>query len=208
VKISKHVHSCLRIEENGKTVIVDPGNYTFEANALDLGKIVTLNYLLITHEHPDHLYIPLVLEIDKRFPNCEIISNKSVAEILKKEGIEVNTKGNKDIKIKEVPHERIFSGDVPQNTLFEIFGKLTHPGDSLHFDLNTDVLALPVQAPWCSTTEAVETGKNLKPRIIIPVHDWHWNETARNNFYGRFKDYFKNENIEFIGLTTGELIEI
>ncbi|MDO8655088.1 MAG: MBL fold metallo-hydrolase, partial [bacterium] len=51
MKITKYVHSCLLVEEQGKTALIDPGNYTFQSKALDLRYIEKLDFVLITHEH-------------------------------------------------------------------------------------------------------------------------------------------------------------
>lgn len=66
MKISKHVHSCLLIEENNTTILIDPCNYTYEEKALDINSLGKLDYLLIAHEHQDHLHIPFIKEIMRR----------------------------------------------------------------------------------------------------------------------------------------------
>ena len=117
MKISKHVHSCLLVEEGGKRFLFDPGNYTTEENALDVKAIPSLDYLLITHEHPDHMYLPLIKDIVAKFPDVKIFSNKSVVEILAKEGISAGSTGDELVSLQQVPHEKIFSGLAPQNVL-------------------------------------------------------------------------------------------
>lgn len=208
MKISKHVHSCLLVEDEGKTFLFDPGNYTYEENALNIGSINSLDYLLITHEHPDHFYLPLVKEIVNKFPQIKIFSNSSVVEILAKERIVASSKGDNIVSIEEVLHEKIFSGNPPKNVLITINKKLADPGDSHHFQTSSPILALPVQAPWGSTTQAVEIAKNLKPQIIIPIHDWHWSEKARQAMYKRLEEYFKGIGTKFIGLETGYVVEV
>lgn len=208
MKISKHIHSCLLVEERGKVILIDPGNYTFEEKAIDLSKINKLDYLLITHEHQDHMHIPLIKEIVQKFPSVIIISNQSVADILKKEQITVQTEGNEYIEIEEVPHEKLMDSIPPQNILFQIFNKITHPGDSLHFKLTTPILALPIQAPWGSMVQAVDKAVELKPKIVIPIHDWHWKDGARKLFYKRIEEYLRKFDIDFRGSEAGEIIEV
>ncbi len=208
MRISKRVHSCLLIEEQGKAVLIDPGNYTAQENALDLGKLEKLNFLLITHEHQDHMEIPLIKEIAQKFPDVEIISNFSVAEILSKEGLQVSTQGNAFIEVQDAPHEKLLGGTAPQNVLFRIFGKLIHPGDSLSFGSTTEILALPIQAPWGSMVQAVEKAAQLKPRIVIPIHDWHWRDEARKRLYQMAGSYLKEKGIELRGLEIGEKLDM
>ena len=208
MKISKHIHSCLLIEDKGKKFLFDPGNYTFEENGLDINSIDTLDYLLITHEHPDHMYIPLIKEIVGKFPNIKIITNASTAEVLNKEGMQATTEGDESVKLEEVVHEKVFSGEPPTNVMITINNKLSHPGDSYHFQTYAPIIALPLQAPWGHITTAVELAKSLKPKIIIPIHDWHWNEKAREVMYKRLEEFFKPLGIRFVGLETNQEVEV
>lgn len=208
MKISKHLHSCLLVEENNTVILIDPGNMTYDEKALDLTKINKLDYLLITHEHMDHMHLPFVKEIVTKFPSVKIISNPSVKVILGKENISVSIEDTEIIKHTEVPHEKIWLGPSPQNYQFDIFGKFTTPGDSHSFSKAKEILALPITAPWGSTTAAVELAIKLKPKVIIPIHDWHWKDTVRKMFYERLTEYFKGFDIDFRGVETGETITI
>src|SRR3990167_3859440 len=139
MKISKHTHSCLLVEDNGKVALVDPGEYTAQAGTLDVSKMEKLDYIVITHEHQDHMYIPLIKEVMEKFPNAQIMSNSSVKTKLGEVGLSVITESNRDIILEETAHEEVF--DVPSmvaNVLVRIFGKLTHPGDSLQLNSTTD----------------------------------------------------------------------
>ncbi len=208
MKITKYVHSCLLVEEKGKTALIDPGNYTFQSKALDLRYIEKLDFVLITHEHADHLHIPFLKEILAQFPEVVVITNPSVVLLLEHEGIHSSSQGNTFVGTKEASHEKIFSDMAPPNVLFDVFSRLTHPGDSFGFSETREILALPVQAPWGSTTQAVEKALGLAPKIIIPIHDWHWRDEARKAMYERLALYFKERGIEFRGLETGQAFEI
>jgi glyoxylase-like metal-dependent hydrolase (beta-lactamase superfamily II) len=138
--ISKHSHSCLLIKEANQTILIDPGNYTYEDKALDISSLEGLDYILITHEHPDHMYIPFMKELVEKFPDVKIISNESAVKVLKEANIEALMESSSDITISPTPHERVFGVVPPENIQFSLFNKLTHPGDSLHFLLNTPIL--------------------------------------------------------------------
>ena len=51
MRLTKLEHACVRLEKNGTSVIVDPGNWT-APDALDGAAAV-----LVTHEHFDHLNV-------------------------------------------------------------------------------------------------------------------------------------------------------
>ncbi|MGH7203234.1 MAG: MBL fold metallo-hydrolase [Candidatus Levyibacteriota bacterium] len=208
MKISKHLHSCLLIEEKDTTVLIDPDVFTAQEKALDISKLRTLDYILITHEHPDHCYPPLIKALLKKFPKAVVISNASVAKMLKKESIPVTTMGTEQILLEEVPHERLWDSEPPLNTMFHLFGRLTHPGDSHHIQKTNDILALPIEAPWGSMRDAVKLALKLKPKIIIPIHDYSLKDTVRQMTYQRLEAFFKEKNIIFKGLETGKIITI
>ncbi len=208
MKITKYVHSCLLVEEGGKVVLIDPGNYTFEESVLDIGKLEKLDFILITHEHQDHVYLPFLKSILEKFPQAKIISNSSVAEMLRAENIPVASEGNEFVSFVPAPHELLLGGRTLENYAFNVFGKLTHPGDSLQFERSLDVLALPIQAPWGSAVTSIEKAATLKPKIVIPIHDWHWKDEARHRMYEMARSYLNGYDIDFRGIETGKEFSI
>lgn len=203
MKISKFVHSCLLVEEQNISILIDPGSYTYQEKALNPSLLNKLDFLLITHEHQDHMYLPLIKEIIKKFPHIILISNQQVADVLDKEGLKVQIHGNEVIKLREEQHEKLLDIPLPQNTLFTLFNKVTHPGDSLQFHSTSEILALPIQAPWGSFVAAVEKAVSVKPKIVIPIHDWHWRDEAREALYERAKKYLEKFGIKFFGEEKG-----
>src|SRR3989344_968649 len=165
MKITKYVHSCLLVEEKGKAALIDPGNYTSQSRSLDLRYLEKLDFVLITHEHADHLHIPFLKEILAQFPEVVVITNPSVVLLLEQEGIRASSKGNAFVAVKEFSHEKIFSSVAPPNVLFDVFSRLTHPGDSFGFSETREVLALPVQAPWGSATRGACAGSARPSRV-------------------------------------------
>lgn len=205
MKITKFVHSCLLIENEDKTILVDPGNYSYDAHVLNITKLKHLDAIGITHEHMDHVYIPWIKEIRRKFPDVPIYTNSSVEKLLRKEAItNVITTGNAFISFTPIPHEKIWFGSPAENTMITLFDTFATVGDSLSFTKSPDILALPIQAPWGSTTWAVETAIKAKPKVIIPIHDWHWRDEAREVLYQRLRDYFAQQAIDFRTIVTGK----
>jgi L-ascorbate metabolism protein UlaG (beta-lactamase superfamily) len=206
--IRKYLHSCLLLEVAGKTVLFDPGNFTYEAKVFPLETLSSLDYVLITHEHPDHFHLPFLQEILQKFPDITIISNQAVVDLLAIQNISASTAENDFIFMDAVPHELLWDKKPPMNTKFDLFETFTHPGDSHHFASSTAILALPLQAPWGSTAEAVALALRLAPKHIIPIHDWHWREEVRMGMYTRLKTFFAKQNIIFHSAETGVAIHI
>lgn len=208
MKITKYLHSCLVVEEQNTTILIDPGVFTYQEKALSVHALNKIDYILITHEHTDHLFMPFVMEIVGKFPDIKIISNESVAKLLEKESIKASTLETDNFKMEEAVHEKIWDSAPPQNTVYKIFDKLIHPGDSVHFSSTADVLALPITAPWGSTTNAVQKALEVKPKVIIPIHDWMWKDEVRQQMYQRLEKFFPQYDIQFKGLEAGETVEV
>lgn len=49
MRVTKHEHACLRLDSEGKTLLIDPGSFTLPLD--DLNDLVGV---VLTHEHPDH----------------------------------------------------------------------------------------------------------------------------------------------------------
>ncbi len=78
MKISYHGHSVVRIETNGKTILIDPfitGNTTTDLNAAD----VKADVILLTHGHGDH--VGDTVEIAKR-NNALVVATFELATYL------------------------------------------------------------------------------------------------------------------------------
>jgi len=208
MNVTKFLHSCLVIEKEGKTAIIDPGIFTWQEKAVAITSLTSLDYLCITHEHPDHFSIDLIKKIITKFPDVLLITNESVKKLLDKEGITTSVFGNEVVSFENTPHEKLWDREVPQNLTFTFFKKLTHPGDSLAIEKTADVLALPLTAPWGSVTQAVEAALRLKPKAIIPIHDWHWKDEVRKDMYQRLESFFSTQGITFHNLETGQTQQI
>lgn len=206
MRVTKFLHSCLVVEENDRVILIDPGDYTYQAGVLDLNLLAQLDFILITHEHADHFSLPFVQEITRHFPEVSIITTKSVAAQLEKEHIPVMTEGTYDIHVEPVPHEEILFAPPPANLKFTLFNKLVHPGDSFHFTSEADILAMPMTAPWGSLVEAMKKVIELKPKIVIPIHDWHLKDEAIESFYPRVAEIFTSHGIELKQAKTGKTL--
>jgi L-ascorbate metabolism protein UlaG (beta-lactamase superfamily) len=208
MKITKYLHSCIVVEDQNMTFLFDPGVFTYNAQVLDLTKFSKLDYLLITHEHPDHFHLPFIKEIVAKFPQVKIVTNKSVVEILQKENIAASSQKDEFVQLENESHEKLWDVKAPENVVIHILNKFTHVGDTVHFSKTHDVLALPITAPWGSTTEAINKALSSKPKIIIPVHDWMWKDEVRKAMYQRLTEFLPTYGIQFKGIETGEPLEV
>lgn len=206
MKITKFVHSCLLVEMPepvNRTVLFDPGIFS----SIDPDKLEFLDDIVITHEHPDHCNIELIRTLVDKFPGVRIKTPSTL--VPKLEGVSVTTDAVEGIELFDAKHEG--HGPFlkpPENIGVHYLGKLTFPGDSHSFMETKEILALPVAAPWGSTDRAVQLALQLKPKHILPIHDWHWRDEVRLDMYERLEQLFREYNITFHKLTDGESLVI
>ena len=209
MKITKFVHSCLLVEENDQAILVDPGMFSWDSGLIKLDKFPQLDAILITHEHPDHYHEPALQELINKFTTAPIVSNESVVKKLKASGIDSSTQPINGVSMEVVQHEDLW-GDLkpPLDSIFTLFNKLMHPGDRLNLNNSTEVLALPIFAPWGSFKWAMETVERLKPKVVIPIHDWFLGEGGQQWHYQRAIEFCQPLNIEFIPIKNAESVDV
>jgi len=206
MKITKFVHSCLLVEMPApinRTALFDPGMMS----PVPVDKLVYLDDIFITHSHSDHLDIELVKKLVAKFPKVRITTTAEVVEMLKKEGITASTEAPDGVNLFESPHEVIrpfIPTEPPEAIGVHFLDRLSHPGDSHSFHETRTILALPVTAPWGSVVAATHLALELKPKYVIPIHDWPWSDEARESSYNTLEKDFAEQGITFIKPVIGE----
>ncbi|MFF9316938.1 MBL fold metallo-hydrolase [Streptomyces sp. NPDC014735] len=182
--LTKKKHSCVRLEKEGRTLVVDPGGFSEEDAA------VGADAILVTHEHPDHFderRLRAVLEAD---PAVGIWTLRSVADRLSAAFPgRVHTVGHGDtftvagfdVQVHGELHA-VIHPDIPRitNVGFLVDGSVFHPGDALTVpDRPVDTLMLPVMAPWNKISEVIDYVREVAPRRAIDIHDALLTDLAR-----------------------------
>ena len=208
MKITKYVHACLLVETPERVAIFDPG--TMSEQALDVEARTRLDDIFSTHEHADHFSVDLVKRLVQKFPELRITSTPDVVARLAEESIKATDQPSEGVSFFDAPHESIkpLFPKQPQEIGIHYLEALSDPGDSHSFHETKAILALPVQAPWGSTIKAISLGLELKPQHILPIHDWHWSDAAREQIYSTMERVFGEQGITFHKLVTGQPIEI
>jgi L-ascorbate metabolism protein UlaG (beta-lactamase superfamily) len=168
--------SCVRIEKDGTVLVIDPG-LAAPAHALDDADAV-----LITHEHSDHLAIPLLMSAVRTRRHLEIWTNRSVANLLEGTGARVHQVDDGDtFDVMGIPisvhgswHGQVHHEIPPvRNVGFLVDSTLFHPGDALT-DPATPVgaLLLPLCGRWVPRVgKLLDYVRQVRPQRVIPVHD-------------------------------------
>lgn len=208
MKITKYVHSCLLVETPERVAIFDPG--VMSASALQIDKISRLDDIFITHIHGDHFDIELIKRLVEKFPKVRITSTAEVVAKLSESNIVASDKPPSGVTFFDSPHENVnpLFPQQPQQIGVHYLNALSDPGDSHSFHETKAILALPITAPWGSTVQALSLVLELKPKYVLPIHDWHWSDEAREQTYSAYERILKENGITFYKLKTGEPVEV
>ena len=175
MQLTKFTHSCIRLDDGDRSVVVDPGVFSEVEAALDGAQA-----LLITHEHSDHLDADRVRAAARRDPRLRIWAPAVVAAALADLGEQV---------VAVAPGEqfdaagftvRVFGGQhalihpmiaMVANVAYLVDG-VYHPGDSFTVPpVAVDTLLLPTSAPWSKAAEVIDYAIAVRARRTFQIHD-------------------------------------
>ncbi|GAA1839470.1 MBL fold metallo-hydrolase [Asanoa iriomotensis] len=176
MRLTKFGHSCVRVEQDGAVLVIDPGGFT-ERAALD-----GVDAVLITHEHADHLDTDALADALGKRPSVTVHTHPDVAAKLSQLGDVVTAvETGQSFSAAGMP-VRTFGGvhaeihpDIPRiaNLGFLVNDSVYHPGDS--FDVpegvRVETLFVPVSAPWLKISESVDFVRAVAPRRAFALHD-------------------------------------
>ncbi|HWM38127.1 MAG TPA: MBL fold metallo-hydrolase [Streptomyces sp.] len=184
MKLIKKGHACVRIEQDGRTLVIDPGGFS-EGDAA-----VGADALLVTHEHPDHFDEGRLRAAMEANPAARIWTLRSVADKISTTFPgRVHTVGEGDtfdaagfeIEVHGQLHA-VIHPDIPRisNCGYVVDGAVFHPGDALTVPGRpVDTLLLPVHAPWSKVSEVIDYVREVAPRRALDVHDGLLADQAR-----------------------------
>jgi L-ascorbate metabolism protein UlaG (beta-lactamase superfamily) len=183
--LTKKTHACIRLEKDGRTLVIDPGTFTEEDAA------VGADAILVTHEHLDHFNEDRLRAGLEANPAAEIWTLKSVADQLSAAFPgRVHTVGHGDtftaagfdVQVHGELHA-VIHPDIPRITNVGYLiddGRVFHPGDALTVpDHTVETLMLPVMAPWSKISEVIDYVREVKPQRAYDIHDALLTDLAR-----------------------------
>jgi L-ascorbate metabolism protein UlaG (beta-lactamase superfamily) len=176
MRITKFGHACVRIEYDGRVVVIDPGSLTAREAVDGAGAV------LVTHQHPDHL------DLDNlRATDAPVFTIAAVAEAIAAAAPEVHER----VTVVS-PGEEFEAGlpvravgewhapihrDLPRfaNSGFVVAAGVRnayHPGDSFTLpDTEVEVLFAPVSGPWTKLGEVIDFARDVGARRTLAVHE-------------------------------------
>ncbi|PUB26129.1 L-ascorbate metabolism protein UlaG (beta-lactamase superfamily) [Promicromonospora sp. AC04] len=188
MELTFHGHACvsLSLSDAGGSLVIDPGTFSDTASALAGATAV-----LITHDHFDHVDVPVVVEFLRSNLDAQVWASAPAAHALLDDGAPADQVHEaKPGQVLDIEDARVTVGGgdhavihpeiqraVNVTYLVEIEGaSVYHPGDSYDAPAELpedglDVLLVPVSAPWMKMREAIDFARSVSASVVVPIHD-------------------------------------
>jgi L-ascorbate metabolism protein UlaG (beta-lactamase superfamily) len=204
VKLTKFAHACVRLEKDGKVLLIDPGSFSEDA------AFEKADAILVTHEHQDHLDVDRIAALD-----VPVYTNAGVAAQLTALGerVQVVAGGQSfeaagfSVSAYGKDHAVILpEWGVPcENIGFLVDDAVYHPGDSFtQPDRAVHTNLVPISGPWFALPPAVEYARSVKAQQTIGIHDALLSPIGQS----MFSRFLNADDRPDLGLTPGESTEI
>lgn len=184
MRLTKYTHSCIRLDGDGRALVIDPG--TFSETQLAFAGV---HAVLITHEHTDHLDAPALLAAAKADPALQVWAPASVALSLGELGDRVTAVGAGESfsaggfgvrtfgSLHALIHPLIAAPVANVGYLVE--DAVYHPGDSFTVPpVPVETLLIPIHAPWSKVSEVIDFTAAVRARRAFQIHDAYLSEVG------------------------------
>jgi L-ascorbate metabolism protein UlaG (beta-lactamase superfamily) len=212
MQLTKYSHSCVRIDDGDRTLVIDPGVFSEVNAALDGADAV-----LITHEHVDHVDVEQVKAAAERNDQLRIWAPEPVANALDRAeqvtvvesgeafdaaGFAVRTFGGQHALI----HPTI---PIVPNVGFLINETVYHPGDSLIVPpVPISVLLVPIHAPWSKVAEVIDFVVAVRAPRAIGIHNALLTDAGRQLVEGHVERIGGEHGSRYTALAPAETTDV
>ncbi|GAA3341080.1 MBL fold metallo-hydrolase [Curtobacterium pusillum] len=177
MELTKYNHATVVLEQDGATLVIDPGTFTPEA--ADLVRRATA--VLVTHEHADHFDVDAIRSGLDANESLVVRGPAGVVEQLGEHGGRVAAVragdafevGPFSVQVFGEEHA-VIHRDIPTiaNVGFLVNGAVFHPGDAyLVPGVPVQTLLVPTSGPWASTAAGVDYVREVAPERAIQIHE-------------------------------------
>jgi len=204
MKITKLGHSCVLAETEDRTALFDAGVWSDRAL---IQSVQHVDRIVYTHEHGDHFDIKILKLLITKFPNAHVICNQEIQKIILDSEINATLREETDCTVKFTsPHANLpFPGvAAPKQNGYHFKDLFTHPGDSHNFSETKKVLAMPFIGPWGKIEDSVNKALELKPEYVLPIHDWHYKDEAKQWLQNKLEPIMREHGIRLLSYKNNE----
>lgn len=212
MKITKHEHATLRLEDHGETLLIDPGNLTAPLNGVQ-----NLVGVVLTHEHPDHWDATHLRRILDDSPGTPIFAPAGVVHAASDFPLTEVSPGDRiqaggfALRFFGGVHARIHTSmPLVDNVGVLVDERFYYPGDSyaLPDDVAVEVLAAPSGAPWLRVGDVMDFVLAAAPRHAFGTHDMGLSEVGRALHVPRLAWATEQGGGTYHDLRPGDVLEV
>ena len=191
-------HASIRIEFDGKEIEIDPVSKIGD-RVIDYKAFPKADYILVTHEHYDHLDTAAIRTLTKK--ETQLITNRHCADLLGYGTVMANGDRltlNDEMTLEAVPAYNTSEGHLQfhpkgrdNGFILNLDGlRIYIAGDTEDIPemadvKDIDVAFLPCNQPYTMTTEQlVHAAKTIKPKTLFP---YHYGQTDLSGIAGALK---------------------
>ena len=198
VKLHALVHASIRIEYDGKEIMIDPVT-KLGGKTIDYTAMPKADYIFVTHEHHDHLDQEAIKQLtgDK----TQLVTNQRCAEMLGYGQVMANgdvLQLSDDIRLEAVPAYNTTEGHLQFHPKGRDNGFiLTLDGLRIYIAGDTedipemaeikdiDIAFMPCNQPYTMTVEQlINAARIVKPKVLFP---YHYGQTDVSDIPSRLK---------------------
>ncbi|MET0302535.1 MAG: MBL fold metallo-hydrolase [Microbacteriaceae bacterium] len=214
MKITKHEHACLVLDEGDSRLVIDPGSFT--SPLVDVDRVVAI---VITHEHPDHWTAEHLHRLVEANPDARILAPAGVVAAAADTGLDIETvEAGQSVTVGPFAL-RFFGGrhavihssiPVIDNVGVLVNETLFYPGDSFTIPegVAVDTLAVPSSAPWLKVAEVMDYVLAVAPKRSFPVHEMVHSDAGKQMANQRIQAVTEQGGGEFVPLAPGETLTV
>jgi glyoxylase-like metal-dependent hydrolase (beta-lactamase superfamily II) len=210
MQITKYEHACVVIQEDGKKLVIDPGNMT-----TTFGQLEAIVAVVVTHQHGDHFDKNHLEAIIQANPDVQIFMPHDAAAQWNDPHVTPVTGGEEKLvhpftlkfygELHALHHESL---PRPENVGVLVNDTLYHPGDSFTLpETEVPVLALPGSAPWLKVGEAIDFLTAVHPGKCFIIHDAVLSEKGRAIHVSILSQTAEKAGTAFANLLPGDSLE-
>ncbi|MCU1516871.1 MAG: putative Zn-dependent hydrolase of beta-lactamase fold family [Pseudarthrobacter sp.] len=218
MKLTKFTHACVRLEDDGRVLVLDPGTFSETKEALAGAQAV-----LVTHEHGDHIDVPAVVNALRADGGLAVFAPAGVAARLRGEapaaedrihtvdpgstfdaaGFAVRSFGGQHALI----HPQI---PVVANIGYLINENIYHPGDSFIIPdgISVQTLLVPIHAPWNKASEVIDFVIGVRAPRAFQIHDGLLNDMGLKIVESHVTRIGAKYGTEFAHLAARETVDL
>ena len=184
LKFHALMHSCIRIQYDGREIQIDPVS-RLRDRTVDYAAMPKADFIFVTHEHGDHYDAAAIKQLSAE--STQLIMNKRCAEMYGAGRVMVNGDSLRlanDFKVEAIPAYNTTEGRQQFHPKGRDNGYiLTIDGLRIYIAGDTedipemaaikdiDIAFLPCNQPYTMTVEQlVKAAKTLKPKVLFPYH--------------------------------------